>query len=100
VAWEEPVVARLGDPGQVNNPDRVSVRMLVIASLLATYLLTTARPASTPLSHGEPTTASTTENADTPTTAPDGNPRIRWSSAFADPPWVQVALGATAAVDW
>src|SRR5689334_10964601 len=44
----------------------------VSVSLLAAYLLTTARPvraASTLLSQGEPTTVSTTENARTPATA-------------------------------
>ncbi len=75
----------------------------VVASLLAGYLLSTARPAEaagTLLSQGKPTTASTTENAGTPATAAtDGDPGTRWSSAFADPQWIQVDLGATAAID-
>ncbi|HST63565.1 MAG TPA: discoidin domain-containing protein, partial [Mycobacteriales bacterium] len=44
-------------------------------------------------------TASSTENAGTPASAAfDGNAGTRWSSAFADPQWVQVDLGATATV--
>ncbi|HEX6341445.1 discoidin domain-containing protein [Umezawaea sp.] len=75
----------------------------VIASLLASYVLSTARPAEaagTLLSQGKPTTASTAENAGTPATAAtDGDLGTRWSSTFADPQWVQVDLGATAAID-
>ncbi|HEV7654481.1 MAG TPA: discoidin domain-containing protein [Mycobacteriales bacterium] len=44
-------------------------------------------------------TASTTENAGTPASAAfDGNGSTRWSSAFADPQFLQVDLGATATV--
>jgi hypothetical protein len=50
---------------------------------------------ATLLSQGRPATASSSEN--TSTTAPnavDGNTGTRWSSAFSDPQWVQVDLGA------
>jgi beta-glucanase (GH16 family) len=48
------------------------------------------------LSQGHPTTASSTENAGTPASAAtDGNTGTRWSSAFSDPQWIQVDLGAT-----
>ena len=48
------------------------------------------------LSQGKPTTASSTENAGTPASAAtDGNTSTRWSSAFSDPQWLQVDLGAT-----
>jgi beta-glucanase (GH16 family) len=48
------------------------------------------------LSQGHPATASSTENAGTPASAAvDGNTGTRWSSAFADPQWVQVDLGAS-----
>ncbi|MFG2039882.1 discoidin domain-containing protein [Dactylosporangium sp. NPDC048998] len=48
------------------------------------------------LSQGHPTTASSTENAGTPAAnATDGNTGTRWSSAFSDPQWLQVDLGAT-----
>jgi beta-glucanase (GH16 family) len=48
------------------------------------------------LSQGRPTTASSTENAGTvAANATDGNNGTRWSSAFSDPQWLQVDLGAT-----
>jgi beta-glucanase (GH16 family) len=49
-----------------------------------------------PLSQGRTATASSTENAGTPAgAAVDGNTGTRWSSAFSDPQWLQVDLGAT-----
>jgi hypothetical protein len=76
---------------------------LALVALVAAVALTpfggAARAASTLLSQGKPTTASSTENAGTPAgSATDGNTGTRWSSAFADPQWVQVDLGATASV--
>jgi beta-glucanase (GH16 family) len=58
---------------------------------------TTPPPSTgTLLSQGRPTTASSTENAGTPATAAtDGNTGTRWSSAFSDPQWLRVDLGAT-----
>jgi chitodextrinase len=54
---------------------------------------------STLLSQGHPTTASSTENASFPAAnATDGNTGTRWSSAFSDPQWIQVDLGATHSV--
>jgi hypothetical protein len=48
---------------------------------------------------GRPATASSTENATFPASAAvDGNTGTRWSSAFADPQWLQVDLGATVTV--
>ncbi|HTJ33558.1 MAG TPA: discoidin domain-containing protein [Dactylosporangium sp.] len=48
------------------------------------------------LSQGHPTTASSTENAGTGAAlATDGNTGTRWSSAFSDPQWLSVDLGAT-----
>ncbi|MET7986147.1 MULTISPECIES: discoidin domain-containing protein [unclassified Streptomyces] len=45
---------------------------------------------------GRTATASSTENAASPASAAfDGDTATRWSSAFADPQWVQVDLGAT-----
>jgi hypothetical protein len=59
-----------------------------------------ARAAGTLLSQGRPTTASSVENAaGTATNATDGSTATRWSSAFADPQWLQVDLGATATLD-
>ncbi|GIF74472.1 discoidin domain-containing protein [Asanoa siamensis] len=79
-------------------------RLLVagaILAMLATGVPATPAVAAGPLiSQGKPATASSTENAGTPASAAvDGNPGTRWSSAFSDPQWLQVDLGATAAID-
>ncbi|HEY7175191.1 MAG TPA: discoidin domain-containing protein, partial [Micromonosporaceae bacterium] len=59
----------------------------------------TASGGATLLSQGHPATASSLENATFPASnAVDGNTGTRWSSAFADPQWLQVDLGATHAV--
>ena len=52
---------------------------------------------ATLLSQGHPATSSSTENASFPASAAvDGNTTgTRWSSAFSDPQWLQVDLGAT-----
>ncbi|MCL2734532.1 MAG: beta-1,3-glucanase family protein, partial [Actinomycetia bacterium] len=48
---------------------------------------------------GRPATASSTENAGTPASAAvDGDTGTRWSSAFSDPQWLQVDLGASVPV--
>ncbi len=52
------------------------------------------------LSQGHTATASSTENAGTPATAAlDGNTGTRWSSAFSDPQWLQVDLGASHSIN-
>ncbi|HEY3606668.1 MAG TPA: discoidin domain-containing protein [Pseudonocardiaceae bacterium] len=65
-------------------------------------VVTTPAPGSvgggggTNLAQGQVTTASSIENAGTPASnATDGNTATRWSSAFSDPQWLQVDLGAT-----
>ncbi|WNI19514.1 discoidin domain-containing protein [Streptomyces sp. ITFR-21] len=56
-----------------------------------------AHAADTLLSQGKTATASSAENAGTPASAAvDGDNGTRWSSAAADPQWLQVDLGATA----
>jgi F5/8 type C domain/Beta-1,3-glucanase len=79
-----------------------AVAVAVAVVLLATYTAITsgqARAASTLLSQGRPATASSTENATFPASAAvDGNTGTRWSSAFSDPQWIQVDLGATASI--
>ncbi|WUH94819.1 discoidin domain-containing protein [Streptomyces sp. NBC_00433] len=70
--------------------------VLVVA--LALVATPRAARAATPvlLSQGKPATASSTENAGTPASAAvDGDDGTRWSSAFADPSWVQVDLGSS-----
>ena len=52
------------------------------------------------LSQGDPTTASSVESTAFPATnATDGNVGTRWSSAFSDPQWLEVDLGATHTVN-
>ncbi|MFI1920689.1 beta-1,3-glucanase family protein [Streptomyces sp. NPDC020377] len=71
---------------------------LVIALLAACFVALTpslARADDQLLSQGRPATASSTESASFPASAAvDGNPGTRWSSAFADPQWLQVDLGS------
>jgi beta-glucanase (GH16 family) len=81
------------------------VRLLTALVLAAGALLIPFAPAGTAatetlLSQGRPVTASSTENsvAFPAGAAVDGNAGTRWSSAFADPQWIQVDLGATATV--
>ena len=81
----------------------------VAAAILGTYLTVAATSASAAdglLSQGKPATASSSESAAFPASnAVDGNGGTRWSSAFSDPQWLQVDLGATATIssvvlDW
>ena len=51
------------------------------------------------LSQGHPAISSSVENASrVPANAVDGNTGTRWSSAFSDPQWLQVDLGAPHAI--
>ncbi|GAA0454569.1 hypothetical protein Ade02nite_03040 [Paractinoplanes deccanensis] len=72
------------------------------AALLAVSLLIVpagASAADSVISQGKPVTASSTESAAFPASnAVDGNLGTRWSSAFSDPQWLQVDLGATATI--
>jgi hypothetical protein len=56
----------------------------------------TPTSSGTLLSQGHPATASSLENSSFPASnAVDGNTGTRWSSAFSDPQWIYVDLGAT-----
>src|SRR5713101_1389523 len=75
----------------------------VVAALLAALALaagpTGRAEAATLLSQGQPTTASSVENASfPPSNATDGNTTTRWSSAFSDPQWLEVDLVASASI--
>ncbi|ASW55421.1 discoidin domain-containing protein [Plantactinospora sp. KBS50] len=84
-------------------------RRLLTSAAAVLALLSGSIVASTPfaagaasplISQGRATTASTSETPETPASAAtDGDTGTRWSSAFADPQWLQVDLGATATVD-
>ncbi|MER6533791.1 beta-1,3-glucanase family protein [Streptomyces sp900105755] len=67
----------------------------LIAAFFAVLAPSPAHAADQLLSQGRPATASSTENASFPASAAvDGNTGTRWSSAFADPQWLQVDLGS------
>jgi beta-glucosidase len=79
---------------------RSAVLSLLLGALTAAALVTvpvlSAQAAPTLLSQGHPATASSTQD---PAAFPaggavDGDPGTRWSSAAADPQWIQVDLGA------
>jgi hypothetical protein len=73
--------------------------VLAILTGYFVYTLMPANAATSLLSQGKPTTASSTENAGSAAAnATDGNTGTRWSSAFADPQWLQVDLGVTASI--
>nr|WP_255645907.1 DUF1996 domain-containing protein [Actinoplanes polyasparticus] len=77
-------------------------KVMFAAALLVSSLLVVATKASaadTLISQGKTATASSTESAAFPASnAVDGNLGTRWSSAFSDPQWLQVDLGASATV--
>jgi F5/8 type C domain/Beta-1,3-glucanase len=80
---------------------RVLVILAAAVALTAALLAGTAHSAeaATLLSQGKTATASSTENASFPASAAvDGNTGTRWSSAFSDPQWLQVDLGASASI--
>ena len=84
---------------------RRSWRALLCAALAGVLLaclavaVGPARAATTLLSQGRPAIASSTESASFPASAAvDGDGGTRWSSAFADPQWLQVDLGSPATI--
>ncbi len=83
-------------------PARVAVLLLMTVSVLLgllTAVSSGAQAAATLLSQGKPVTASSVENGGLAASAAvDGNSSTRWSSAFKDPQWLQVDLGATTTV--
>ncbi|MGI5134120.1 MULTISPECIES: beta-1,3-glucanase family protein [unclassified Streptomyces] len=86
-------------PRPLSGAARSRTALCLILALLATCFFTMAQsPARADdqlLSRGRPATASSTESAAFPAAAAvDGDPGTRWSSAFADPQWLQVDLGS------
>ncbi|MEU8261964.1 discoidin domain-containing protein [Micromonospora sp. NPDC048999] len=76
----------------------LALAAVTIAGFVAA-VTTTASAADPLLSQGRPATASSVENAAfPPSAAVDGDLGTRWSSAAADPQWLQVDLGATAGI--
>ncbi len=62
----------------------------------ATAIATTTACGTTNVALNRPATSSSNENAGvTPNLAVDGNTGTRWASAFSDPQWIQIDLGAS-----
>ncbi|MDP9830509.1 hypothetical protein J2S57_006258 [Kineosporia succinea] len=91
-------------PRPARGPARARLAIPVILALVVGFLTLApalpAQAAETLLSQGRPATASSSENgaATEAALAVDGNTATRWSSAFADPQWLQVDLGSTQAI--
>ncbi|MYW46683.1 beta-1,3-glucanase family protein [Streptomyces sp. SID161] len=74
----------------------LALAVILLAACFAALTPSPARAADQLLSQGRPATASSVENGTFPAgAAVDGNSGTRWSSAFADPQWLQVDLGST-----
>jgi hypothetical protein len=93
------------DPGAPRRRRRRSTLPALIMAALAgltggaLVATTPAAAADTLLSQGRPVTVSSTESVAFPgSAAVDGDAGTRWSSAFADPQWIQVDLGSSQAV--
>src|SRR5690349_1603903 len=89
-------------PPPATRPRAVVAVVAVVIVLVASVTVIAAREARAAgalLSQGRPATASSSEGAGTPASAAvDGNTGTRWSSAFSDPQWIYVDLGARATV--
>ncbi|MER7831994.1 discoidin domain-containing protein [Streptomyces sp. NPDC095602] len=97
----------VGIPSVAPPPPRKAARRGVVgavvtaltAALLAFAPAQDAEAAPVLLSQGRPVTASSQEGPATPAgAAVDGDHGTRWSSAFSDPQWLRVDLGAAAAI--
>jgi type 1 glutamine amidotransferase len=83
--------------------DPMFTRMLLggiqVASRSVAADCTPVTGGGTELARGRPVTVSSVENSGyAGGNAVDGNPGTRWSSAFADPQWIAVDLGASHAI--
>jgi hypothetical protein len=95
-------------------PHRVVAALVAVLSLVGGLLVTALTAGSAGaagcgtanIAQGKTATASSLENATFPASnAVDGNTGTRWSSAFADPQWLEVDLGSSQAIcqvtlDW
>ncbi|MGW2399586.1 discoidin domain-containing protein [Kitasatospora sp. NPDC001664] len=88
-------------PASPVRPPALALLLAVTLTAAALLFLPSARAQAAPvlLSQGRPVTASSTEHYGTvPGNAVDGDAGTRWSSAAADPQWLQVDLGAVRTV--
>ncbi|TDD58726.1 glycosyl hydrolase family protein [Kribbella antibiotica] len=79
---------------------RAAAALAALLLFLGFVVALPARAADVLLSQGKTATASSSENAVFgAASAVDGDPGTRWSSAFGDPQWIQVDLGASATIN-
>lgn len=95
-----PARPALGRPGRRLLAAAVTALTLLAGGMLAAAPSAGAAPGLAAcggnVATGRPAVASSTESAAFPASAAvDGNTGTRWSSAFADPQWLRVDLGAT-----
>jgi hypothetical protein len=91
--WEFEVYAPAGATATATTAPRATATTAPRATATATASTATL------LSQGKPSLASSSENAGTAAAnAFDGNTGTRWSSAFTDPQWIRVDLGAAASI--
>ncbi|MFF8592360.1 beta-1,3-glucanase family protein [Streptomyces sp. NPDC015220] len=82
-------------PGGAARTRATVLAVALLASCLVALAPSPARADDSLLSRGRPATASSVESAAFPASAAvDGDQGTRWSSAFADPQWLQVDLGS------
>ncbi|GAA3565991.1 discoidin domain-containing protein [Amycolatopsis ultiminotia] len=67
-------------------------------SLWTLSVLDSAAP-DTDLARGKTATSSSVADGNSPENAVDGDPKTRWTSAYADDQWLQVDLGSTVGFD-
>jgi hypothetical protein len=80
---------------------RLASLTTALVALVGAYLAVGVHQASAAevsLSQGRSATASSVEGGFAASAAVDGNAATRWSSAFSDPQWIQVDLGAARAI--
>ncbi|MDR7277093.1 hypothetical protein J2S41_003871 [Catenuloplanes atrovinosus] len=73
----------------------LSAALSAVVGISVASVTLNANAAETPLSQGKPATSSSVEAGFNASAAVDGDTGTRWSSAFADPQWLQVDLGST-----
>ncbi|MDX6356119.1 MAG: hypothetical protein QOF98_3022 [Streptomyces sp.] len=82
------------------SPQGIMLLSLALIASAFLSLVATSSHAATPalLSQGKPATASSVQDPFVASSAVDGDTGTRWSSAAADPQWLQVDLGTSQAI--
>ncbi|ACU72399.1 glycoside hydrolase family 3 domain protein [Catenulispora acidiphila DSM 44928] len=95
-------VSQQAPPLRARNPRMTSLVVTLVVALISTLMVAivtgSAHAAPSLLSQGKAATASSVTGGNTAANAVDGNTGTRWESAYSDPQWLQVDLGATATI--